>query len=121
MNIQEPKMLLGMQGDVRELRESVIQVALDNMVESLDNKDEPAQDAALDEGAVPAAETLDASEFGQSGAQSAVGLFAREAPMSDDSPGLAKARSPDLFDPDELMPLQPTAVEEGDEFDDMLC
>lgn len=112
-----------LKGDVRELRESVIQVALDNMVESLDNQNAPAQDAVSDEGAAPATETLDASECGQSGAQSAVGIFAaaREAPMSDDSPGLEKACSPDLFDPDELMPLQPNAVEEGDEFDDMLC
>ena len=89
------------------------------MVESLDEHDAPVQDE-LDEGTAPASDTVGVSEC----RHSAVGLIAaaHEAQVTDSpTQNLAKVDIPDLFDPDELMPLHPTAVEEGDEFDDMLC
>lgn len=122
-----------MQGDVRELRESVIQVALDHMVETLNNE-KPAEEG-LDEGMAQQSdehERAGAAHPGDSMAQSAAGegLFEplQELPVNDntDSQGFTDLNSQAMgkgggFDPDELMHLQPVVAEDGDEFDDMLC
>lgn len=130
-----------MQGDVRELRESVIQVALDHMVDSL-HSGAPADDEQMD----GAAGGIDhqSSEHGagedarpgDSVAHSAAagkGLFKplQELPVNDNtgahgfsgvnSQAMGKGAGGTQFDPDELLHLQPVAAEEGDEFDDMLC
>jgi Replication Fork Protection Component Swi3 len=127
----------GVQGDVRELRESVIQVALDNMVESLDNG-EPleggldegmAQEQSDDEHARPAGKARPGDSMAQSAA--GAGLFEplQELPVDDntgtqgitDLGSQAIGKGGGMFDPDELMQLQPAFVEDGGEFDDMLC
>jgi hypothetical protein len=121
------------QGDVRELRESVIQVALDNMVESLHTTD-PNEEAVLGEDMAQQPSDDDrAGEAnpGDSMARSAAGDELLEPiqdlPLHDNTNTFTDLRSHEahkgvaVFDPDELMQLEPAFTEDGEEFNDMLC
>jgi hypothetical protein len=123
-----------LQGDLREL----IEVALQNMVDSLDDgapAEEGADDAMTQEQSIDERVTT-AGEAHQRGSavQSAAGegLFEplQELRANDNTstPGINDFRSQaigkgvDGFDPEELIRVQPALGEEDDdEFDDMMC
>jgi hypothetical protein len=128
----------GLQGDLRELRASVIEVALQNMVDSLDDgapAEEGADDAMTQEQSIDERVTA-AGEAHQRGStvQSAAGeglfepLQKLRANDNTSTPGItdfgsqAIGKGVDEFDPEELIRVQPVLEgEDDDEFDDMLC
>ena len=134
-----------LQGDMRELRESVIQVALDNMISRQDgamdrhqdNEDGPSTSAPLDWGeqGVDALDTDAQTTVQHTTVQSNNPNPFQEVPLNTLAPrstGVSDVHSqaaengcvPDdrdrEMDPDELMQLQPEAWEECDDLDDMM-